>query len=116
MKEDMEVVFEQDPAARTYTEVFLTYSGLHAVWCHRIAHKLYRWKLLFLARCVSQLSRFLTGIEIHPGASIGRRFFIDHGLGVGNGERGENGNNVTIYQGVRLGSRGQEKGKRHPTE
>src|SRR5699024_9467401 len=115
MKEDMEVVFEQDPAARTYTEVFLTYSGLHAVWSHRIAHKLYRWKLLFLARCVSQLSRFLTGIEIHPGASIGRRFFIDHGMGVVIGETCEIGNNVTIYQGVTLGGTGHEKGKRHPT-
>ncbi|HLQ95720.1 MAG TPA: serine O-acetyltransferase [Pseudogracilibacillus sp.] len=115
MKEDMDVVFEQDPAARAYIEVFLTYSGLHAVWSHRIAHKLYRWKLLFLARCVSQLSRFLTGIEIHPGASIGRRFFIDHGMGVVIGETCEIGNNVTIYQGVTLGGTGHEKGKRHPT-
>src|SRR5699024_2177030 len=100
MKEDMEVVFEQDPAARTYTEVFLTYSGLHAVWSHRIAHKLYRWKLLFLARCVSQWSRFLTGIDMHPGASIGRRCLIGHGMRVVIGDTCEMGNLLTIYQGV----------------
>src|SRR5690625_2744410 len=105
MKEDMDVVFEQDPAARSYFEVFLTYSGLHAVWSHRIAHRFYKWKLYFIARAISQVSRFITGIEIHPGAVIGRRFFIDHGMGVVVGETCEIGNNVTIYQGVTLGDR-----------
>lgn len=115
MKEDMDVVFEQDPAARSYFEVFLTYSGLHAVWSHRVAHRFYKWKLYFIARAISQVSRFITGIEIHPGAVIGRRFFIDHGMGVVVGETCEIGNNVTIYQGVTLGGTGHEKGKRHPT-
>lgn len=115
MKEDMDVIFEQDPAARTYLEVFLTYSGLHAVWMHRIAHAFYRKKLFFIARFISQFSRFLTGIEIHPGARIGRRLFIDHGMGVVIGETCEIGNDVTIYQGVTLGGTGNEKGKRHPT-
>lgn len=115
MKEDMDVVFEQDPAARTYFEVFLTYSGLHAVWFHRIAHAFYNKRLLFLARVISQFSRFMTGIEIHPGAKIGRRLFIDHGMGIVIGETCEIGNNVTIYQGVTLGGTGKEKGKRHPT-
>lgn len=115
MREDMDVVFEQDPAARTYLEVFLTYSGLHAIWAHRIAHALYKRKLYFIARLISQISRFFTGIEIHPGAVIGRRFFIDHGMGVVIGETCEIGDNVTIYQGVTLGGTGHEKGKRHPT-
>src|SRR5699024_4280648 len=115
MREDMDVVFEQDPAARTYLEVLLTYSGLHAVWAHRVAHVFYRRRLYFIARVISQMSRFFTGIEIHPGAVIGRRFFIDHGMGVVIGETCEIGNNVTIYQGVTLGGTGHEKGKRHPT-
>lgn len=115
MKEDMDVVFEQDPAARTYLEVFLTYSGIHAIWAHRIAHAFYKRKLFFIARVISQLSRFFTGIEIHPGAQIGRRFFIDHGMGVVIGETCEIGDNVTIFQGVTLGGTGNEKGKRHPT-
>ncbi|WAA09452.1 serine O-acetyltransferase [Fervidibacillus albus] len=115
LKEDIEVVFDQDPAARSYWEVILTYSGLHAIWAHRIAHWLYKRKFYFLARAISQLSRFLTGIEIHPGAKIGRRFFIDHGMGVVIGETCEIGDNVTIYQGVTLGGTGKEKGKRHPT-
>ncbi|RLL40784.1 serine O-acetyltransferase [Oceanobacillus piezotolerans] len=115
MKEDMDVVFEQDPAARTYVEVFLTYSGLHAIWAHRIAHVFFRKKLFFIARVISQISRFFTGIEIHPGAKIGRRFFIDHGMGVVIGETCEIGDNVTIFQGVTLGGTGKEKGKRHPT-
>ena len=115
MKEDMEVVFDQDPAARTYFEVFLTYSGLHAVWFHRIAHAFYNRRLFFFARAISQISRFLTGIEIHPGAKIGRRLFIDHGMGVVIGETCEIADNVTIYQGVTLGGTGKEKGKRHPT-
>lgn len=115
MKEDVEVVFEQDPAARRVLEVVLTYSGLHAIWSHRIAHALFKRKLFFLARVVSQVSRFFTGIEIHPGAKIGRRFFIDHGMGVVIGETCEIGNNVTIFQGVTLGGTGKERGKRHPT-
>lgn len=115
LKEDIEVVFEQDPAARTYIEVILTYSGLHAIWAHRIAHAFYNRKLFFIARFISQLSRFFTGIEIHPGAKIGRRFFIDHGMGVVIGETCEIGDNVTVYQGVTLGGTGKEKGKRHPT-
>ncbi|MBY0121895.1 serine O-acetyltransferase [Bacillus sp. S/N-304-OC-R1] len=115
LKEDIEVVFEQDPAARSYLEVILTYSGLHAIWGHRIAHALFKRKLYFLARAVSQISRFFTGIEIHPGAQIGRRLFIDHGMGVVIGETCEIGDNVTIFQGVTLGGTGKEKGKRHPT-
>ncbi|MBO0961566.1 serine O-acetyltransferase [Neobacillus sp. MM2021_6] len=114
-KEDVEVVFEQDPAARSYLEVILTYSGLHAIWSHRIAHAFFNRKLFFLARVISQVNRFFTGIEIHPGAKIGRRFFIDHGMGVVIGETCEIGDNVTIYQGVTLGGTGKEKGKRHPT-
>ncbi|MBU8880265.1 serine O-acetyltransferase [Bacillus sp. FJAT-29790] len=115
MKEDIEVVFEQDPAARSYLEVVLTYSGLHAIWAHHIAHALFKRKYYFIARVISQISRFFTGIEIHPGAKIGRRFFIDHGMGVVIGETCEIGDNVTVFQGVTLGGTGKEKGKRHPT-
>lgn len=115
MREDIAVVFEQDPAARSYLEVILTYSGLHAIWAHRIAHAFFKRKLYFLARVISQISRFFTGIEIHPGAKIGRRLFIDHGMGVVIGETCEIGDNVTIFQGVTLGGTGKEKGKRHPT-
>lgn len=115
MKEDMDAVFAGDPAARTYFEVFLTYSGLHAVWAHRIAHALYKRRIFFIARAISQISRFFTGIEIHPGAKIGRKLFIDHGMGIVIGETCEIGNNVTMYQGVTLGGTGNEKGKRHPT-
>lgn len=115
LREDIEVVFEQDPAARSYIEVILTYSGLHAIWAHRIAHAFYKRKFFFCARAISQMSRFFTGIEIHPGATIGRKFFIDHGMGVVIGETCEIGDNVTIYQGVTLGGTGKEKGKRHPT-
>lgn len=114
-KEDIEVVFDQDPAARSYLEVILTYAGLHAIWSHRMAHALYKKKLFFLARSVSQISRFFTGIEIHPGATIGRRFFIDHGMGIVIGETCEIGDNVSVFQGVTLGGTGKEKGKRHPT-
>ncbi|MGE7604711.1 serine O-acetyltransferase [Peribacillus sp. NPDC097675] len=114
-KEDIEVVFDQDPAARSYLEVILTYAGLHAIWSHRMAHILYKKKLFFLARSVSQISRFFTGIEIHPGATIGRRFFIDHGMGIVIGETCEIGDNVSVFQGVTLGGTGKEKGKRHPT-
>lgn len=115
MREDIRCIFEQDPAARSAFEVVLTYSGLHAVWNHRIAHWLFKRKLFFLARSVSQMSRFFTGIEIHPGATIGRRLFIDHGMGIVIGETCEIGDDVTIYQGVTLGGTGKEKGKRHPT-
>lgn len=115
MKEDIEVVFEQDPAATSKLEVVLTYAGLHAVWSHRLAHGFYKRKWFFLARLISQISRFFTGIEIHPGAVIGRRFFIDHGSGVVIGETCEIGDDCTIYQGVTLGGTGKEKGKRHPT-
>lgn len=115
LKEDIEVIFEQDPAARSYLEVVLTYSGLHAIWAHRVAHGFYKRKLYFIARVISQVSRFFTGIEIHPGATIGRRFFIDHGMGIVIGETCEIGDNVTVYQGVTLGGTGKEKGKRHPT-
>lgn len=115
LKEDLDVVFDQDPAARSYLEIILTYSGVHAIWAHRIAHAFYKRKLFFIARLISQISRFFTGIEIHPGAKIGRRFFIDHGMGVVIGETCEIGDNVTVYQGVTLGGTGKEKGKRHPT-
>lgn len=115
LKEDIDVIFDQDPAARSYVEVILTYAGLHAIWAHRFAHMLYRNKIYFLARVVSQISRFFTGIEIHPGAKIGRKFFIDHGMGIVIGETCEIGDNVTIFQGVTLGGTGKEKGKRHPT-
>ncbi|SFQ65843.1 serine O-acetyltransferase [Psychrobacillus psychrotolerans] len=115
MKEDIAVVFEQDPAAHSKLEVILTYAGLHAIWSHRVAHALFKKKFFFLARAISQISRFFTGIEIHPGATIGRRFFIDHGSGVVIGETCEIGDDCTIYQGVTLGGTGKEKGKRHPT-
>lgn len=115
LKEDIDVVFDQDPAARNRFEVILTYSGVHAIWGHRIAHAFQKRKLYFIARLISQINRFFTGIEIHPGAKIGRRFFIDHGMGVVIGETCEIGDNVTIYQGVTLGGTGKEKGKRHPT-
>ncbi|RYM04798.1 serine O-acetyltransferase [Sporolactobacillus sp. THM7-7] len=113
--EDLKNVFDQDPAARSRFEVILTYSGLHAIWSHRIAHWLWRKKRYLLARCLSQFTRFLTGIEIHPGAKIGRRFFMDHGMGIVIGETCEIGDDVTIFQGVTLGGTGKEKGKRHPT-
>lgn len=115
IKEDVAVVFEQDPAARSKLEVILTYSGLHAIWAHRLAHSFFRNKLFFVARVISQISRFFTGIEIHPGAVIGRRFFIDHGMGVVIGETCVIGDNVTLFQGVTLGGTGKESGKRHPT-
>lgn len=115
VREDIASVFKRDPAARSSTEVLLNYPGLHAVLMHRLAHRLWRanWKLL--ARCISSFSRFATGIEIHPGAIIGRRFFIDHGMGVVIGETTEIGDDVTLYQGVTLGGTSWNKGKRHPT-
>ncbi|MBO8165245.1 MAG: serine O-acetyltransferase [Brevibacillus sp.] len=115
IKDDIQAVFERDPAARSTLEVVLTYSGLHAIWGYRIAHKLWNAGWYTTARVISQFVRFLTGIEIHPGAKIGRRLFIDHGSGVVIGETCEIGDNVTIYQGVTLGGTGKEKGKRHPT-
>lgn len=115
LREDIAVVFDQDPAARSTMEIVLTYAGLHAIWGYRLAHWLWVKRRRFLARCVSQFVRFLTGIEIHPGAKIGRRFFIDHGTGVVIGETCEIGNDVTLFQGVTLGGTGKEKGKRHPT-
>lgn len=111
LKEDIDTVFDQDPAARSYFEVILTYSGLHAIWAHRIAHALYKRKFYFLARLISQVSRFFTGIEIHPGATIGRRFFIDHGMGVVIGETCEIGNNVTVFQGLPSGEREKKREK-----
>lgn len=115
IRRDIRAVFERDPAARGLLEVLLCYPGLHAIIMHRIAHRVYRWRLFTLARLISHVSRFLTGIEIHPGAKIGQGLFIDHGTGVVIGETTEIGNNVTLYQGVTLGGTGKEKGKRHPT-
>ncbi|MCU6711639.1 serine O-acetyltransferase [Paenibacillus sp. J5C_2022] len=114
-RSDIQTVFENDPAARSRFEVVFTYSGLHAIWAHRIAHRLYRGGWFTTARIISQASRFMTGIEIHPGATIGKRLFIDHGMGVVIGETCEIGDDVVIYQGVTLGGTGKEKGKRHPT-
>ena len=112
---DIRVIKERDPAARSSAEIVLTYAGFHAVLFHRIAHALWERRTPLLPRMVSQLSRFLTGIEIHPGAVIGDGLFIDHGMGVVIGETSEIGDNVTLYQGVTLGGTGKETGKRHPT-
>lgn len=115
IKEDIRTVFEKDPAARNVFEVITSYSGLHAIWCHRIAHFLWKKGMKTLARILSHISRFFTQIEIHPGAEIGRRFFIDHGCGVVIGETTEIGDDVLLYQGVVLGGTTHEKKKRHPT-
>lgn len=115
LAQDIRAVKERDPAARSSLEVLLLYSGLHAIIWHRLAHRLYKARLFFLARLISQISRFFTGIEIHPGAKIGRGVFIDHGSGVVIGETAEIGDGCTIYQGVTLGGTGKDKGKRHPT-
>jgi serine O-acetyltransferase len=115
IREQIQTVFQRDPAARSVLEILLCYPGVHAVLLHRIAHRLYRRGWYTLARVVSQFSRTLTGIEIHPGATIGRRFFIDHGMGVVIGETAEIGDDVLLYQGVTLGGTGKEAGKRHPT-
>lgn len=115
IRDDINSVFDRDPAARSSLEVLFCYPGLHAVWLHRIAHWLWRRELFFLGRFVSQFSRFVTGIEIHPGARIGKRFFIDHGMGVVIGETAEIGDDVTIYHGVTLGGVTWDKVKRHPT-
>ncbi len=115
MKREIDAVFERDPAARNTLEIILTYSGFHAIIFHRIANFLWRLKIPVLPRFISQFARFLTGIEIHPGARIGRGLFIDHGMGVVIGETSIIGENVTLFQGVTLGGTGKEKGKRHPT-
>ncbi len=115
IREQIDTIFREDPAAKGVIEILLCYPGFHAILLHRLAHRLYRAKLTTLARWLSQLSRFMTGIEIHPGAKIGRRFFIDHGMGVVIGETAEVGDDVLLYQGVTLGGTGKERGKRHPT-
>ena len=115
VRSDIQSIFDRDPAARSVLEVLFCYPGLHAVWGHRIAHWLWRHNLKLLARWVSQLFRGLTGIEIHPGATIGSNFFIDHGMGVVIGETAEVGDYVTLYHGVTLGGVSLNKGKRHPT-
>ncbi|MBG6290068.1 MULTISPECIES: serine O-acetyltransferase [Pseudomonas] len=115
VREDIQSVFHRDPAARNAFEVLTCYPGLHAVWLHRLAHGLWTSGWKWLARMVSNFGRWMTGIEIHPGAKIGRRFFIDHGLGIVIGETAEIGDDVTIYQGVTLGGTSWNKGKRHPT-
>ncbi|HEY3840494.1 MAG TPA: serine O-acetyltransferase [Bryobacteraceae bacterium] len=115
IKEQLETIFREDPAAKSILEIVLCYPGFHAILMHRLAHRLYEAKIPILPRFMSQVSRFLTGIEIHPGAAIGRRFFIDHGMGVVIGETTEIGDDVLIYQGVTLGGTGNEQGKRHPT-
>jgi serine O-acetyltransferase len=115
IREQVDTIFREDPAARSVVEIFLCYPGFHAILLHRLAHKLYRSNWPLLARLISQFSRSLTGIEIHPGAKVGRRFFIDHGMGVVIGETAEIGDDVLLYQGVTLGGTGKEKGKRHPT-
>ncbi|MEJ6951718.1 serine O-acetyltransferase [Natronospora cellulosivora (SeqCode)] len=115
IRADIKAVFERDPAVNNIFEVLLAYSGLHAIIIHRFSHSLYNLGLRILPRLISQIVRFLTGIEIHPGARIGKGFFIDHGMGVVIGETTDIGENVTLYQGVTLGGTGKEKGKRHPT-
>jgi serine O-acetyltransferase len=114
IREDVANARRRDPAARSGFEVWLTYSGLHAVWGHRLANRLWRARLRLLARVVSQLTRFLTGVEIHPGATIGRRLFIDHGMGVVIGETAIVGDDVLLYHGVTLGGTGSQTGRRHP--
>jgi serine O-acetyltransferase len=115
IREQIDTIFREDPAAKSILEIVLCYPGFHAILMHRLAHLLYEAKIPILPRFMSQVSRFLTGIEIHPGATIGRRFFIDHGMGVVIGETTEIGDDVLIYQGVTLGGTGNEQGKRHPT-
>ena len=115
IKEDISSVFDRDPAARSTLEVLTCYPGVHARILHRISHRFWHWKLYWLARLLSHIARFLTGIEIHPGATIGRRFFIDHGMGVVIGETAEIGDDVTLYHGVTLGGTSWKEGKRHPT-
>jgi serine O-acetyltransferase len=115
LRAHIQAIQREDPAAKSPLEILLCYPGLHAVLIHRIAHWFYRHRWYVLARCISQTARFLTGIEIHPGAKIGQRLFIDHGLGVVIGETAELGDDVLLYQGVTLGGTGNQRGKRHPT-
>ena len=115
IREQIETIFREDPAAKSVLEILLCYPGLHATVLHRISHPLYKAGVPLLPRLISQFARWMTGIEIHPGATIGRRFFIDHGMGVVIGETAEIGDDVLIYQGVTLGGTGKESGKRHPT-
>ncbi|MCT6698523.1 serine O-acetyltransferase [Rheinheimera sp. 4Y26] len=115
IKEDIKSVFDRDPAARSFFEVLTNYPGLHAIWWHRMNHKLWQAGWKWLARFLSTIARWLTGVEIHPGAKIGRRFFIDHGMGVVIGETAEIGDDVTLYHGVTLGGTSWNPGKRHPT-
>jgi serine O-acetyltransferase len=115
IREQIDTIFREDPAAKSVLEIVLCYPGFHAILLHRLAHRLFQARVPILPRFISQISRFLTGIEIHPGASIGRRFFIDHGMGVVIGETTEIGDDVLLYQGVTLGGTGKECGKRHPT-
>ena len=115
IKDDLAAAQERDPAATSKVEVILTYAGFHALLAHRIAHRLHTWGIPFIPRAISQFARWLTGIEIHPGAKIGKGFFIDHGMGVVIGETTEIGDYVTLFQGVTLGGTGKERGKRHPT-
>lgn len=115
VKEDINVIYENDPAAKNLLEVILCYPGLHALIAYRFAHRLYKWNIPLIPRMISYLTRIITGIEIHPAAKIGRRFFIDHGDGVVIGETTVIGNDVLVYQQVTLGGTGKESGKRHPT-
>jgi len=115
LREDITTFKEKDPAVKSTLEVICCYPGLHAIWGYRVANRLYRARFYFLARLISQICRFFTGIEIHPGARIGRRFFIDHGMGIVIGETAVLGNDVVLYHGVTLGGTGKEKRKRHPT-
>ncbi len=115
IREQLDTIFREDPAARSALEIFLCYPGFHAILIHRFSHLLYKAGIPILPRFISQIARFLTGIEIHPGATIGRRFFIDHGMGVVIGETTEIGDDVLVYQNVTLGGTGNEQGKRHPT-
>jgi len=115
IKDDLAAAQERDPAATSKLEVILTYAGFHALLAYRIAHRFHKWGIPILPRVISQFARWLTGIEIHPAAKIGRSFFIDHGMGVVIGETAEIGDNVTLFQGVTLGGTGKERGKRHPT-
>ncbi len=115
IKEQIDTIFREDPAAKSVIEILLCYPGFHAILLHRVAHRIHCWGVPLAPRVISQISRALTGIEIHPGARIGRRFFIDHGMGVVIGETAEIGDDVLLYQGVTLGGTGKEKGKRHPT-
>jgi len=114
-KKEIDAIFDRDPAAKSFLEVLLTYAGLHALIFHRTSNVLFKLRVPFFPRWISQVGRFFTGIEIHPGATIGAGFFIDHGMGVVIGETTIVGDNVTIYQGATLGGTGKEKGKRHPT-